>query len=56
MKKLIQTRIHKGFNPPEDRGNCFPTVIACFMNLESPEDCIQIQEHYNLIDENDNEW
>src|SRR5690606_12188370 len=43
MKKLIQTRLH---NPPLSRGNCFPTVIACFMDKDSPEDVIQIQEHY----------
>lgn len=43
MKKLYQTRIH---NPPEVLGNCFPTVIACFLNLDSPEDVIQIQEKY----------
>lgn len=43
MKKLTQTRIH---NPPEILGNCFPTVIACFLDLDSPEDVIQIQERY----------
>ena len=47
MKKLIQTRIHQ----PPQRGNCFPTVIACFMDLESAEDAIQIQEHFD-----DDEW
>ena len=43
MKKLQQTRLH---NPPEVLGNCFPTVIACFLDLDSPEDAIQIQENY----------
>ena len=43
MKKLQQTRLH---NPPEILGNCFPTVIACFLDLNSPEDVIQIQEKY----------
>jgi len=43
MNKLIQTRLHK---PPKQYGNCFPTVIACIMGLDSPEDVIQIQEHY----------
>ena len=43
MKKLIQTRLH---NPPEQIGNCYATVIACFMDLNSPEDAIQIQEIY----------
>lgn len=43
MKKLKQTRLH---NPPEIFGNCFSTVIACFLDLNSPEDAIQIQEKY----------
>lgn len=43
MRKLQQTRVH---NPPEILGNCFPTVIACFLDLNSPEDVIQIQEKY----------
>ena len=43
MRKLQQTRIH---NPSEILGNCFPTVIACFLDLNSPEDVIQIQEKY----------
>ncbi len=45
MKKLIQTRLH---NPPVSRGNCLPTAIACFMDLESPEDVIQVQEFYDV--------
>lgn len=48
MKKLKQTRLH---NPPEMLGNCYPTVIACFLDLNSPEDVIQIQEKYS-----DNNW
>jgi hypothetical protein len=51
MKKLIQTRLH---NPPQ-KGNCYPTVIACFMDLESSEDVIQIQEYYPKENE-DTEW
>ena len=43
MRELQQTRIH---NPSEILGNCFPTVIACFLDLNSPEDVIQIQEKY----------
>lgn len=39
----MQTRLH---NPPISIGNCFPTVIACFLDLDSPEDVIQIQEKY----------
>lgn len=49
MKKLIQTRLHV---PGEVRGNCFPTVIACFLDLDSPEDVFQIQEHYDEPDWN----
>lgn len=44
MKKLIQTRLHK---PPEQNGNCYPTVIACFLDLEKPEDVVQFQELYD---------
>ena len=49
MKKLQQTRLH---NPPKVLGNCFPTVIACFLDLNSPEDVIQIQENYKEEDWN----
>lgn len=48
MRKLFQTRFH---NPPESRGNCFPTVIACFMDLNSPEDVLQIQELYDKVED-----
>jgi len=48
MRKLIQTRFH---NPPESRGNCFPTVIACFMDLESGEDVLQVQELYDKVED-----
>lgn len=51
MKKLYQTRLHEAMYPVEKRGNCFPTVIACIMDLESPEDAVQIQEFYD-----DKEW
>lgn len=47
MKKLIQTRLH---NPPLSTGNCFPTVIACFLDLSSAEEAIQIQEYYDNED------
>ena len=47
MKKLIQTKLH---NPPESRGNCFPTVIACFLDLESPDEVLQIQDLYDKKD------
>lgn len=48
MRKLQQTRLH---NPPLSRGNCYPTAIACFMNLESPEDALQIQDTYDKVDD-----
>lgn len=44
MKKLIQTKLHK---PPISTGNCFPAVIASFLDLDSPEDVLQIQELYD---------
>lgn len=48
MKKLIQTRLSTGAEP-HLRGNCFPTVLACIMEI-SVEEVIQIQEYYD--DEN----
>jgi len=48
MKKLIQTRLHI---PDKVRGNCLPTVIACFMDLDSAEDVIQIQDTYDNVDD-----
>lgn len=48
MKKLTQTRL---YIPNTSRGNCFPSVIACIMDLDSPEDVIQIQELYH-----DEDW
>jgi hypothetical protein len=44
MRKLQQTRLH---TPPNVLGNCYPTVVACFLDLDSPEDVIQIQEKYS---------
>lgn len=56
MKKLIQTRLNTGMEPKK-RGNCFSTVIACLMDLNSSEDVIQIQEYYkNIKEEEDNKW
>lgn len=46
MKKLTQTRLYKGSDKPEDRGNCYCTVMACIMELDSPEDAFQVQEHF----------
>lgn len=36
---------------PKERGNCFPTVIACIMDLDSAEDVLQFQELYKGVDE-----
>lgn len=43
-----QTRLHRG-NKPEEKGNCFPAVIASMLEMEVDE-VIQIQEHYNELD------
>ena len=43
MKKLTQTRLH---NPPKSLGNCLPTILACLLDKDSPEDVLQIQEYY----------
>ena len=45
MKKLIQNRLHI---PDKQKGNCYPTALACLLDKDSPEDVIQIQEHYYL--------
>ncbi len=42
MKLLKQTRLSSG----KQLGNCFPTVIACFLDMDNPEEVYQIQEHY----------
>lgn len=42
MKKLIQTR----FNDGNQKDNCLATVIACLMELDSPEDVIQVQNYF----------
>ena len=56
MKKLIQTRLYDSMKSKES-GNCFPTVIACIMDLNSPDDVIQIQEHYkDDEEEEDHAW
>lgn len=52
MRKLTQTRLH---NPPQ-RGNCLPTVIACFLDYESAEDVLQIQEIYDKVEDWKSEW
>lgn len=40
-----QTRLNIGVLP-EERGNCLPTVISCFLEVD-PEEVIQIQEYYD---------
>lgn len=59
MKKLIQTRVDSVLNHLWDdvktRENSYAAAIACFLDLESPEDCIQIQEHFSE-DESDVKW
>lgn len=45
-KKLIQTRLHS----EQQKGNCFATVMACFLHLESAEDYPQIQERDDFVD------
>lgn len=49
MRKLIQNRLHKPKEKPNQVGNCFPTVIACLLDYDSPEDVIQIQEYYGNV-------
>jgi lysozyme family protein len=48
-KRLLQTRLYRG-QAKEERGNCLPAVIACFLHLDSAEDAIQIQEYYDRDD------
>lgn len=59
MKKLIQTRVdsilNDSFDDIKTRENSYATAIACFLDLDNPEDCIQIQEHF-AEDENDVKW
>lgn len=50
MIKHTQTRLYKGSTKPEERGNCYCTVMACIMDLESPEHAFQVQEHFNEPD------
>lgn len=58
MKKLTQTRIAPLLSDPiKERDNCFATVMACFMDLESTEDVFQVQEHYPINgDTQDARW
>jgi len=47
MKRLTQTRTAPNLSDPiKERDNCFATVMACFMDLDSPEEVFQVQEHY----------
>ncbi len=59
MRKLIQTRFgdfdYDQNEAVDTRDNSYATVIACFLNLNSPEDCLQIQEYFTEK-ENDAVW
>ena len=55
MRKNLQTRMHTG-NEPKQRGNCYPAVISCIMDLDSAEDVFQVQEHYHKEDWWDLMW
>lgn len=46
VTKLIQTRL----KTETQRGNCFPTAIACLLGLDNPEDVVQFQEYYDRDD------
>ena len=46
VTKLIQTRL----KTETQRGNCYPTVIACLLGYDSPEKVIQFQELYDRED------
>lgn len=58
MKKLIQTRLNTNLSGPiKERDNCFATVMACFMDLDNPEEVFQVQEHYpSNGDSKDAKW
>lgn len=54
IKKVMQTRFH---DPGKVAGNCFAAVVASFMDRDSAEDVIQIQESMgdpDWVDEFDN--
>jgi len=53
MKKVFQTKF---YNPPHERGSCFPAVIASFMDKDSDQEVIQIQDHYPNEGELYNGW
>lgn len=46
MKKLIQSRLHID-NTPTGRGNCYPTALNCFMELDN---IVEFQEYYTHSD------
>lgn len=62
MKKLFQTRIDELYLDEDNdkiksEDNAYATVIACFLDLDNVEDCIQIQEHFpNEKNEKDVSW
>lgn len=48
MLKQIQTRLHRG-SLPEERGNCYPTVLACLLDKEV-DNVFQVQMFYDDYD------
>jgi hypothetical protein len=50
MKRLLQTRVDElHLDEKEEiksRDNAYATVVACFLDYEDAEDCLQIQEHF----------
>lgn len=52
MKKIIQTKLH---DPPNQRGNCFATCIACFLDLEINE-VPAFETLMNFDDPSDHTW
>ncbi len=56
MTFLTQTRVHTG-NLPHERGNSFPTAIACLMGWQDPEAVFQVQEAFDQDQAEDlNNW
>lgn len=41
MKQILQNKYMD-----DERQDCYAAVIACFLDLDSPDDCIQIQDYY----------
>lgn len=52
MRKNIQTKLH---DPPHSKGNCFATVISCFLDCEV-EDVPPIEEYMDWDYPQDKLW